>query len=159
MVRSIAAFVFGRAVALPIAADLLLTFPRFSCGVLLIQFGWSKFPTPQWFIEDVGKLGFPAPAVFAWAAVLTEIFASALLALGLATRLVGSLIIVTMLVAAFVQKADAALWERLPSLFFLLNAYFAVVLGSGRFSLDELVRRRWLSTNRSRPTATGTVGA
>lgn len=144
MLRSFAALVFGRAIALPIAADVLLTLPRVAGGVLLIRFGWSKFPTPQWFIEDVGRLGFPAPTFFAWAAVLSEVFCSALLALGLATRLTALMVVCTMFVAAFVQKADAALWEKLPSLFFLLNAYFAMVLGSGRFGLDELIRRRWL---------------
>lgn len=127
-----------------VVTDLLIAIPRVACGVILpLKFGLSKFPTPQWFIEDIGRLGFPAPAVFAWAAVLTEVFGSFLLALGVVTRLVGTLLIVTMFVAAFVQKADASLWERLPALFFLLNAWFAVALGSGRFGVDELIRRRW----------------
>ena len=124
------------------AADAALTIPRVVCGVILpVSFGMSKFPVPTWFVEDVGRLGFPAPAVFAWAAVLTEVVGSFMLAAGLATRLMGALLVATMFVAAFVQKADAPLWERLPSLFFLLNAYFAMVLGCGRFGADAMIRR------------------
>jgi putative oxidoreductase len=143
--------VFGSVVFQSWVTDLMIALPRVACGLILaFKFGWSKFPTPQWFIEDVGRLGFPAPAFFAWAAVLTEVFGSLMLAAGFATRLNALLLIITMAVAAFVQKADASLWERLPSLFFLLNAYFALALGSGRFGLDALIRRNW----DSRPDAT-----
>lgn len=132
--------------------DVLIALPRIVCGVIMpVFFGLSKFPTPQWFIDDIGRLGFPMPAFFAWAAVLTEVFGSFLLALGLGTRLVGVLLMVTMFVAAFIQKSDAALWERLPALFFFLNAWFAVVLGSGRIGLDELVRRRLGRSARAQP--------
>ncbi len=140
--RTLLPWIFGT-VRLPAAADLALALPRLICGIILpVFFGLSKFPVPEWFISDVGKLGFPFPFFFAWAAVLTEVVGSFMLAAGLATRLVGTLLIITMCVAAFIQKADVALWERLPSLFFLLNAYFAVVLGSGRFGLDALIRRK-----------------
>lgn len=140
---------------IPIAspwADAALALPRILCSLLLaIDFGMSKFPTPQWFIDDVGKLGFPAPAFFAWAAVLSEVFASFLLALGLATRLNAALVCVTMLVAAFVQKWDASTWEKLPSLFFFLNAYLALIVGSGRFGLDRFIRKRLGEPSYARP--------
>lgn len=126
-----------------IAADALLAVPRVACGLILpLNFGMSKFPPPQWFIEDIGKLGFPMPTFFAWAAVVSEVIASFLLALGLATRPMALLVMITMFVAAFVQKANSPLWERLPSLFFFLNAYVALVLGSGRFGADALLRKR-----------------
>lgn len=114
--------------------------PRICVGYwLATRFGWSKFPPPEWFISDVGKLGFPAPLVFAWAAVLAEVAGGAALALGIATRAAGAAIACTMLVAAFVQKADAALWEKLPSLGVLWVALYAILLGSGRFGLDHLL--------------------
>jgi putative oxidoreductase len=122
--------------------DVLIALPRIVCGIILpVKFGLSKFPPPQWFIDDVGKLGFPLPVFFAWAAVLSEVVASFLLAAGFMTRLMALLVMITMFVAAFVQKGDAALWEKLPSLFFLLNAYFALLLGSGRLGVDEVLRR------------------
>jgi putative oxidoreductase len=140
----IARLMFGSVAFESWVTDALIAVPRIIAGLLLgLKFGWSKFPTPQWFIDDISHLGFPAPAFFAWAAVLTEVFGSLLLAAGCATRLNGVLLVITMSVAAFIQKANAPLWERLPALFFLLNAYFAVVLGSGRFGVDALIRRRW----------------
>lgn len=75
--------------------------------------------------------------------MLTEVVGSFMLALGICTRPVAALLIITMFVAAFVQKADSALWERLPALFFLLNAWFALTLGAGRFSADQLIRRKF----------------
>lgn len=134
---------FGSIRVPSLAADAMLALPRLACGIILpLEFGMGKFPPPQWFIEDIGRLGFPMPTFFAWAAVVSEVIASFFLALGLATRPMALLVMITMFVAAFVQKANSPLWERLPSLFFFLNAYVSLVLGSGRFGLDALLRRR-----------------
>lgn len=132
-------------VQLPAPADWLLTTPRVICFVLLpVKFGMGKFPPPAWFAEDIGRLGFPMPWFFAWCAVVSEVVASLLVAVGLFTRPMALLVLITMAVAAFVQKGNAPLWEKLPSLFFFQAAWFALVLGGGRLSLDHLVRR-WLS--------------
>lgn len=145
MANAAVRWVFGSVRFAHWGTDALLALPRVACGVILpLQFGLSKFPPPAWFAEDIGRLGFPAPRLFAWAAVLSETVASLALAAGLATRPMAALVIVTMAVAAFVQKADAALWERLPALFFLLNAWFALVLGSGRMGADAWIRR-WMA--------------
>lgn len=141
--KKLLAFTFGSLHLPSTWADALLAIPRILCGIILpLNFGLSKFPPPEWFIGDIGRLGFPAPAFFAWAAVISEVIASFLLALGFATRPMAILVMITMFVAAFVQKANAPLWERLPSLFFFLNAYFSLVLGSGRFGLDAFLRKR-----------------
>jgi putative oxidoreductase len=142
---SVLRLVFGGAKLECVGAELMIALPRFAFGVMMpLYFGLSKFPVPQWFIDDVGKLGFPVPFVFAWAAVLTEVVGSFMLALGLCTRVVAALLVFTMGVAAFVQKGDAELWQKLPSLCFMVNAWFAMVLGSGRFGLDEIIRRKWV---------------
>ena len=123
--------------------DLALAVPRVFAGIVLAsEFGWSKFPVPAWFVEDVGKLGFPIPVVFAWVAVLTEIVGGALLAAGLFTRIAAFLIVCTMAVATLLQKAGDPLWERLPGLFFLVVAWVSLWMGSGRFGLDGLLARR-----------------
>ena len=91
-------------------ADLVLMVPRLLVGFwLATRFGWSKFPTRDWFVSDVAKLGFPFPAFFAWAAVLSEVVGGGLLCLGLCTRLAGLAIDSTMLLAVFLQKANAEL--------------------------------------------------
>ncbi len=124
--------------------DLLLAIPRIvGCYFLATHFGWSKFPTPDWFIEDTAKLGFPFPAFFAWAAVLTEVFGAALMVLGLMTRFASFLLFCTMMVAIFFQKADTELWEKLPAMGFLWISVFYMVIGSGRFGLDYLISKRW----------------
>lgn len=130
-------------------ADAIVAIPRIVVGVLLAtDFGWSKFPTPAWFVEDVAALGFPAPAFFAWAAVLSEVVGGALLALGLLTRGAGLAVTVTMLVAAFLQKAGDPMWERLPALGCAWVGMYAVALGSGRFGLDALLFRARGGTRR-----------
>ena len=121
-------------------ADLVLMMPRLFVGYwLATRFGWSKFPTPEWFVSDVAKLGFPFPAFFAWAAVLSEVVGGGLLCLGLFTRVAGLSVASTMLVAVFLQKANAELWEKLPAFGCLWVALYAIVLGSGRFGLDALL--------------------
>jgi putative oxidoreductase len=123
--------------------DLILALPRIiACYFLCTSFGWSKFPTPMWFIEDVWKLGLPFPAFFAWAAVLTEVFGAALLLLGFGSRIMGFLLTCTMLVAIFLQKWDNELWEKLPAMGFLWVAIFAMIVGSGRFGLDYLITKK-----------------
>ncbi len=125
-------------------ADLILAIPRtIGCYLLAVHFGGSKFPTPAWFIEDVGKLGLPFPAFFAWAAVLTEVFGAALLVLGLATRYAAFLLTCTMLVAIFLQKWNEELWQKLPAMGFLWIGIIYMVLGSGRFGLDYLLAKKF----------------
>ncbi len=124
------------------AADLALAVPRVFAGLALcLSFGLSKMPVPSWFVEDVGNLGFPLPALLAWLAVLSEVVGGIFLACGLLTRPSGLAVVLTMLVAALLQKAGDPLWERLPSLFFLVVAWYSAVLGSGRYGLDAWLRR------------------
>ncbi len=123
--------------------DAMLAVPRVFAGlVLAISFGASKFPVPEWFVTDVGNLGFPLPILFAWAAVLAEVLGGLLLAAGFLTRPAAASIVATMLVAALLQKAGDPLWERLPALFFMAVAYYHLALGGGRFSVDGWLRRR-----------------
>ncbi len=123
--------------------DALMALPRIFGGLALsLSFGLGKFPVPERFVENMGALGFPLPALFAWAAVMSEVLGGFLLALGLLTRPSAFFIICTMLVAAFLQKADAGLSEKLPALFFLVISHYALIFGSGRFGLDALLRRR-----------------
>ncbi len=124
--------------------DLLLALPRIiGCYFLALNFGGSKFPCPDWFIQDVTKFGFPFPAFFAWAAVLAETFGGALLVLGLCTRLAGFMVMCTMLVAIFFQKWGGEVWGMLPAMGFLWISIYAVVMGSGTFGLDHLIAKKW----------------
>lgn len=126
------------------AMDFLLAIPRIiGCFLLATRFGMSKFPTPQWFVDDITKLGLPFPFLLAWAAVLTEVVGGFCLSMGLMTRIWGGLLTITMLVAIFFQKWNSDLWEKLPAMGFLWLAIFALVLGSGRFGLDYWLAKKW----------------
>jgi putative oxidoreductase len=141
--RAMKTFLFGsQKMSSALVDGALVPLRAFAGLALAAGFGMSKFPVPQWFIEDVGNLGFPFPVVFAWAAVLAEVVGGLLLALGLFTRPAALSIVATMLVAVLLQKAGDPLWERLPSLFFLAVAYYSLILGSGRFGLDAVIRRK-----------------
>ncbi|MDR6560080.1 MULTISPECIES: DoxX family protein [unclassified Arcicella] len=125
--------------------DLLLALPRIvGCYFLALNFGGSKFPCPDWFIQDVAKFGFPFPTFFAWAAVLAETFGGALLVIGLFTRVAGFMVMCTMLVAIFFQKWGGEVWEMLPAMGFLWISLYAIVMGSGYFGLDHLIAKKWL---------------
>ena len=123
--------------------DLILLLPRLiGCYFLCVNFGGSKFPMPDWLIQDVAKLGFPFPAFFAWCAVLTEVVGSFLIMIGLFTRVAAFNLMITMLVAIFLQKWDTEVWEKLPAMGFLWIALFTLVLGSGRFGVDYLLSKK-----------------
>ena len=144
--------------------QLTLAIPRIIGGLLLcFEFGSSKFGMPwstteemglfqvaDWFPEDVANFGFPfalAPAFFAWMAAASEAIGGLFLALGLATRVWGALIVATMLTAIFLQKWPDALeygssWPLLPAMGFLWVGLYAVLFGSGKIGIDYLLTRK-----------------
>lgn len=123
----------------------------------------------QRFVEGVGKLGFPYPTVFAWAAVLAEVVGGLLVALGLGTRLMAALCAFNMAVAAFLRhhahdhlrvrlgllQTDAktvAEWGDPELALLYLVAFLALaLLGGGRFAVERLLRRGGGAGPRRRP--------
>ena len=97
---------------------------------------------PQdWFVQDVAKMGFPAPHFFAWCAALSEFIGGILLVLGLLTRPAAFFNAVTTFVAAFVfHQADVTGKGLLATLFFALTSAICFA-GPGSLSLDALLSR------------------
>jgi putative oxidoreductase len=94
----------------------------------------------EWqFIETVGQLGFPFPAVFAVCAGLVEFFGGLLLALGLFTRYAAGAVMVTMVVAVIRHLVGDMRYEH--AAMFLLVAAYLVIRGPGPLSLDAKRRR------------------
>jgi putative oxidoreductase len=131
-----------------ILADLGFTAMRVAVGLMMaFGHGLAKVPPSAGFVEAVGSLGFPSPAVFAWAAGLSELVGGLLVAAGFFTRPASLFLAVTMGVAAFLRHGADPLFSReglskeLALLYFAAAAAF-LLAGSGRFGLGCLLRRR-----------------
>jgi len=137
--------------------DLVFASIRFLCGSLLtLDFGSSKFGMPwspkdadfglfqvaEWFPQDIAEYGglfAIAPVFFAWLGAASEAIGGVFLALGLGTRISAFLIMCTMLVAVLFQKWGQGTWNLLPAMGFLWVSIYNLVLGSGRFGIDQLI--------------------
>lgn len=120
-----------------------LTLLRVFTGLsLAFSHGIGKVPPSERFIESVGNLGFPVPVVFAWAAGVSEFFGGLFLAAGLLTRPSSFLIAVTMFVAAFLRHAEDAFVVKEKALLFGCVAVAFLLIGSGKYGLDTILRHR-----------------
>lgn len=126
----------------PLADFALLLVRAFFGLALALAHGLGKVPVGEPFIAGVAALGFPAPALFAWAAALSELVGGLLLALGLFTRPAALAILFTMGVAAFARPAADPFGERELALAYFAVALGFLLLGAGRYSLDAVLRNR-----------------
>ncbi len=97
------------------------------------------------FTGFLASMNVPAPALNAWAAALTELVGGAALIVGLATRIVGVPLTVTMLVASFMVHGGAFSAQDNGMEYPLTLAFIAaglVFTGAGRISVDALLPRR-----------------
>ena len=140
-----------RSASWPASVGLLIL--RVGAGFLLVTVFEKFLPRDgvwgpqQWFVDDVAKMGFPMPRVFAWAAVLSEFIGGILLMLGLLARPAAFFIAVTTFVAAFVYHKQP-LQQGLPAVIYFFMSLSLVLTGPGRISLDSLLARRFLSVSR-----------
>ncbi len=125
------------------SADLVLALFRVFAGLsLMLVHGAAKIPVSEGFVDFIGSLGFPAPVFFAWAAALSEYIGALLLALGLFTRPASILIAITMFTAAFINHGGDPFEVAEKAYLYLAISLVFVVLGSGRFGVDSLVRKK-----------------
>jgi putative oxidoreductase len=145
--------------------DIALLLLRLTGLGMAFGHGWGKVSAlatggGDRFIAEVEALGFPLPTVFAWAAALAEFVGGLFVALGLGTRIAACFAGFTMFVAAFGrhqfhQHALVAigLLQASPdeikkwgnpemSLIYLICFLVMVLMGGGRFSLDQLLPKR-----------------
>ena len=136
---------------LPWPAEIGLFLLRFYVGLsLFLTTGTSKFSirrleiNPE-YLGMVTSVGLPAPLFFAILGALAETVGALLLMIGLGTRWAAMALAVTFFVAAFLYGRNTPItFLTLPQLLFWLFVCFGV-MGSGRISVDGLVRRRWLA--------------
>jgi putative oxidoreductase len=122
-------------------ADLGLTILRVSAGLLMaFLHGMGKFPVSEQLIQGVASLGFPMPTFFAWAAASAELIGAICLAVGFMTRPAALLLGITMLVAAFGMHLNDPWSTRELSFIYLVISIVFLTRGSGRFSIDHLIK-------------------
>jgi len=125
----------------PVSTDIALLLIRVGFGVLMLTHGVPKLGMlfsgePVQFLP---LFGLSAKTSLALAAT-AELGGSILLILGLGTRLAAIPLIFTMLVAVFVAHASDPLSVKEPAIHYLL-VYFALLFtGSGRYSIDKLLK-------------------
>jgi putative oxidoreductase len=121
--------------------EISLTLLRISAGLLMaFLHGIGKVPPSEKFIGGVTALGFPAPELFAWAAGLTELVGGILLAIGFLTRPTALLFSFTMFVAAFGVHLNDPWGDKELSLIYLVIGLVFVTRGSGKISVDHLIK-------------------
>lgn len=119
-------------------------------GWQFAQTGWGKLRHLSHVAHYFGTLGIPAPGPTAAFVSGLEFVGGILLIAGLATRLIGLLLAVDMLVAyittdlsalaSIVSNPDAFYQDAAYT--FLFASLLLLVFGAGRFSLDYLIWRR-----------------
>jgi putative oxidoreductase len=124
----------------------LLLLRLFFGGTLAVMHGWGKLPVSEEFVNGVAGLGFPFPALFAWAAALSEFVGGLLLVAGLLTRPAALFVFATMAVAAFLQHAADPFNVKELALAYGAAALALAFTGAGRFSLDYLLFDRRVET-------------
>lgn len=131
---------------------------RIMVGCVFLSEGIQKFLFP----ESLGvgrfiKIGIPSPEVMAPFVGIVEIVCGALVLIGLFTRLAAIPLIINMLVAASTTKipilSEKGFWamahEARTDWSMLLGSIFLVVVGGGKWSLDQMRGKRVGEMNRS----------
>lgn len=116
----------------PLVVRLITAFVMIPAGYAKVGDGGAKFA------GFVAKIGFPAPTISAWMAILAELVGGIFLALGLFTRWSAIFVAFTMAVAVYATRND----NYSLALVLMFTSISLIFSGAGKFSLDELIFRR-----------------
>jgi putative oxidoreductase len=142
------------------AYELLVTFANFLQSPLLLAlrlyFFWQLFLTGKGKLSNIGKvidfftsLGIPAPSLNAYFVSALECFGGLLLIIGLASRPLALMIVISMTVAYLTADFEAASsifsdpdkFVKANPIPFLLTALIILIFGPGLYSIDTLLKR------------------
>lgn len=123
-------------------ANLGLTLLRVFTGIGLMTHGYTKVPPSEQFIGGVANIGFPFPALFAWAAGLSEFAGGALLILGLLTRPASFFAAFTMVVALVGVHWNDPFGKKEMAFLYLFISLLFLLKGANSWSVDGILRRK-----------------
>ena len=134
---------FGGESGLSHSTNAGLALLRIFTGIALFGgHGIGKFPPSERFVEVVGKIGFPMPVFFAWAAALTENVGGICLALGLFTRISSFFIAITMIVGLLGVHFSDPFGKQEKAFLYLFIALLFLFTGASDWSLDAFIREK-----------------
>lgn len=110
--------------------------------MMLFGHGWGKFAN---FAQISSKFPDPigvGPEFSLGLAVFSEFFCSMAIIIGLKTRWFSIPLLITMLVAVFIVHADDPWSKQEFGLLYAIPYLSLIFLGSGRFSIDQLIERK-----------------
>jgi len=143
MKQKVVAILFGGQGASARAGDIGLLLMRLIFGLTMaFAHGAKKVPPADGFIAGVESMGFPLPAFFAWSAGLAEFAGGFLIAIGLTSRPAAFFLLQTMLVAVFIRHGEDPFKKQEMGLLYGTFSLGILLMGSGRFSLDYLIRNK-----------------
>lgn len=127
----------------PKSASLALLILRVGISSLMLTHGWGKLAN---YAEMSTQFGDPiglGPATSLTLTVFAEFFCSIALILGLFTRAALIPLMTTMLVAVIIVHADDPFRRQETGLLYLVPYLTLLLTGPGKFSLDNLIYRRF----------------
>lgn len=146
-------FLFGGPGTATSIGDVGLLVARLGFGAYIALHGYGKvihddgiYILPQ-FVSGVKAMGFPAPLVFAWMSALTELVGGVLIGIGFITRPAAFALTFNMSVASFIAMKELPLFDPAGTkskefpLLYLLFFFLLLLIGSGRFAVEALLRK------------------
>jgi putative oxidoreductase len=126
----------------PVQTGIALLIMRLGIGALMLTHGWPKLMRliegGEIVFRDPLGIGTVTSLIFA---MLAEFVGSILIMLGIATRMASAALIFTMAVAVFMVHADDPFARKELGLIYMLVYIVLLITGSGKYSLDRLVRK------------------
>jgi putative oxidoreductase len=136
-------FLFGGPGTHSKAGDVGLLVLRVFTGLSFVFFhGMAKLRDPSQITGGLERMGFPAPTLMGWLAILGEFGGGILMALGLATRGAAFLIGFTMFVAGFIVHRNDSFQTKELAFTYLAISIALLLIGAGRYSVDAMIEPR-----------------
>jgi putative oxidoreductase len=122
---------------IPVSIDFSVFFLRVFSSLFMLTHGYEKFMkiiSGDWSFADPIGLGEPSSLFLA---VLAEFFCSILLIIGLFTRPALFILGTTMTIIAFIVHKSDPIGDKEHALLFLIIYIAILIIGPGKFSLDN----------------------